>query len=160
MAAKKKTASGVSTDPVQKSRKAQAALAAAAPIETAPASESAAVETAEVPVALVGGPPTVSSPSPEGGTPAEAETAGDQTTTRKPLSALEAAARVLAETGRAMSCPELIAAMAAKGYWTSPQGRTPHATLYASFLRELQNKGDDARFRKSERGKFMLKGTM
>ena len=59
-----------------------------------------------------------------------------------------------------MSCPELIAAMAAKGYWTSPQGRTPHATLYASFLRELQNKGDDARFRKSERGKFMLKGTM
>ena len=160
MAAKKNTAPRVSTDPVKKSRKAQAAPAATAPVETAPASESAAVETAEVPVALVWGPPTVSSPSPEGGTPPEAETAGDQTTTRKPLSALEAAARVLAETGRAMSCPELIAAMAAKGYWTSPQGRTPHATLYASFLRELQNKGDDARFRKSERGKFMLKGTM
>jgi len=101
----------------------------------------------------------VSSPPPEGGEPPEAETALDQTTTRKPHSALEAAARVLAETGRAMSCPELITAMAAKGYWKSPKGRTPHATLYASFLRELQTKGADARFLKTERGKFMLKGT-
>jgi len=101
----------------------------------------------------------VSSPPPEGGEPPEAETALDQTTKRKPLSALQAAARVLAETGRAMSCPELITAMAAKGYWKSPKGRTPHATLYASFLRELQTKGADARFLKTERGKFMLKGT-
>ena len=32
------------------------------------------------------------------------------------LSALDAAAKVLSETGQAMSCRELIAAMAAKGY--------------------------------------------
>src|SRR5207248_11722487 len=38
------------------------------------------------------------------------------------LSALDAAAKVLGETGQAMTCKELIAAMAAKGYWTSPGG--------------------------------------
>jgi hypothetical protein len=70
------------------------------------------------------------------------------------LSALDAAARVLAETGRAMTCRELIAAMAEKGYWTSPAGRTPHATLNAAVLRELQAKGANARFVKVERGKF------
>ena len=143
MAAKKNAAPRVSTGPVKKSRRAQAAPAAAGS-PAGPVSDP---------------PPTVSSPPPEGGEPPEAETALDQTTKRKPLSALQAAARVLAETGRAMSCPELITAMAAKGYWKSPKGRTPHATLYASFLRELQTKGADARFLKTERGKFMLKGT-
>jgi hypothetical protein len=72
------------------------------------------------------------------------------------LSALDAAARVLGETGQAMSCAELIAAMAAKGYWSSPKGRTPAGTLYSGILRELQTKGDKARFIKSERGKFQL----
>src|SRR5262249_20901770 len=48
------------------------------------------------------------------------------------LSALDAAARVLGESRQAMSCPELIAAMAARGYWTSPAGRTPSATLHAA----------------------------
>ena len=38
----------------------------------------------------------------------------------KKLSALDAAAKVLAETGQPMSCKELIEAMAQKGYW-SPQ---------------------------------------
>jgi hypothetical protein len=46
------------------------------------------------------------------------------------LSAIAAAARVLSETGRAMTCPELIEAMAAKRYWTSPGGKTPASTLY------------------------------
>jgi len=72
----------------------------------------------------------------------------------KRLTALDAAARVLAESGQAMSCGELIAAMAAKGYWTSPAGKTPSATLYAAMAREIKVKGAEARFRKSERGKF------
>ena len=72
----------------------------------------------------------------------------------KRLTALDAAARVLAESGQAMSCGELIAAMAAKGYWTSPAGKTPSATLYAAMAREIQVKGAAARFRKTERGKF------
>jgi hypothetical protein len=72
------------------------------------------------------------------------------------LSALDAAAKVLSETGRAMTCQELIDAMAAQRYWTSPQGRTPHATLYAAIAREIQTKGAQARFRKTARGQFSL----
>ena len=72
----------------------------------------------------------------------------------KRLTALDAAARVLAENGKAMSCGELIAAMAAKGYWTSPAGKTPSSTLYAAIAREIKTKGGEARFRKTERGMF------
>ena len=72
------------------------------------------------------------------------------------LSALDAAARVLGETGQAMTCQELIAAMAAKGYWSSPAGKTPQATLYSALAREIKTKKDQARFRKAERGKFGL----
>jgi hypothetical protein len=70
------------------------------------------------------------------------------------LSAIAAAARVLDETGRTMTCPELIAAMAAKGYCKSPGGKTPAATLYAAIHQEIKTKGADARFRKTDRGKF------
>ena len=45
--------------------------------------------------------------------------------------ALDAAARVLAEAGRALTCPEMIAAMAAQGYWASPAGLTPSASAVA-----------------------------
>jgi hypothetical protein len=76
------------------------------------------------------------------------------------LSALDAAAKVLAETGQAMSCRELIATMAAKGYWQSPRGRTPSGTLYSGILRELQTKGYQARFCKSERGKFRFNNAL
>jgi hypothetical protein len=74
----------------------------------------------------------------------------------KRLSALDAAAKILAETGQPMRCTELIAAMAEKGYWTSPGGKTPSGTLYSAILRELNTKKDQARFRKTERGKFAL----
>ena len=72
------------------------------------------------------------------------------------LSALDAAAKVLAEEGRAMGCQEMIAAMAAKGYWTSPGGKTPAATLYSALLKETRTKGTQSRFTKTERGKFGL----
>jgi hypothetical protein len=72
----------------------------------------------------------------------------------KKLSALDAAAKVLAETGQAMTCAALIEAMAAKGYWTSPGGKTPSATLYSAILKELKTKGANARFKKTDRGQF------
>jgi hypothetical protein len=75
-------------------------------------------------------------------------------TKTKKLSALDAAAKVLAETGQAMTCAALIEAMAAKGYWTSPGGKTPSATLYSAILRELKTKGAKARFKKTDRGQF------
>ena len=71
-------------------------------------------------------------------------------------SALDAAQRVLEEAGQPMTCPEMIAAMATKGYWTSPGGATPAATLYSAVSREITAKGKDARFVKTERGKFGL----
>jgi hypothetical protein len=75
---------------------------------------------------------------------------------KKP-SALDAALRVLEEAGQPMTCPAMIEAMAAKGYWTSPSGKTPAATLYSAILRETQTKVDASRFVKTERGKFTAK---
>ena len=72
------------------------------------------------------------------------------------LSALDAAAKVLAESGEPMTSKEMIDAMAAMGYWTSPGGKTPQGTLYAAILREVQTKGAEARFTKTERGHFAL----
>jgi hypothetical protein len=77
----------------------------------------------------------------------------------KKLSALDAAAKVLREMGQAMNCQELIATIAAKGYWTSPGGKTPHATLCAAMLREITIKAASSRFVKTERGKFALAGS-
>ena len=74
----------------------------------------------------------------------------------KKLSALDAAARVLKEKKAPMSCPELIEAMAAKGYWKSPGGKTPAATLYSALKREITTKNDKSRFRQSGPGKFSL----
>jgi hypothetical protein len=70
------------------------------------------------------------------------------------MSALDAAAKVLAETKQPMSSQALIEAMAAKGYWTSPGGRTPQATLFAAMTREIANKGRASRFQKTGRGLF------
>jgi hypothetical protein len=63
---------------------------------------------------------------------------------------------VLSESQQTMTCPELIAAMAARGYWTSPAGKTPQATLRAALTREIKLKKDQARFRKTAPGKFRL----
>jgi hypothetical protein len=76
----------------------------------------------------------------------------------KKLSALDAAAKVLGESGQPMSCQEMIEAMAAKGYWTSPGGKTPAATLYSAIAREITTKGADSRFQKMDRGKFGRNG--
>lgn len=72
----------------------------------------------------------------------------------KKVSALDAAARVLQEAGTALSCPELITAMAEKGYWKSPGGKTPQATLYSALTREIKTRGKDSRFKKAGPGKF------
>jgi hypothetical protein len=90
--------------------------------------------------------------------PAPAKTRGKRAKEpkAKKTSALDAALRVLEEAGQPMACPEMIEQMAAKGYWTSPKGATPAATLYSAILREINAKGKEARFVKTERGKFGL----
>ncbi len=76
----------------------------------------------------------------------------------KRVSALDAAAEVLKAEAKPMRAKEMIAAMAAHGLWTSPNGKTPEATLYAAMLREIGTKGDQARFRKADRGQFEYAG--
>ncbi|WP_197453487.1 HTH domain-containing protein [Caulifigura coniformis] len=73
------------------------------------------------------------------------------------MSALDAAAKVLGEASEPMATKAMIEAMAAKKYWTSPGGKTPHATLYAAILREINVKGNESRFTKTDRGHFTLK---
>jgi hypothetical protein len=73
----------------------------------------------------------------------------------KKMSGLDAAAAVLAESAEPMNAKEMIEAVETKGLWKSPGGKTPHATLYSAIIREITIKGDAARFRKADRGKFV-----
>jgi hypothetical protein len=72
------------------------------------------------------------------------------------MSVIDAAAKVLGESKEPMNTKEMIEQMASKGYWKSPGGKTPAGTLYAAILRELQTKGKDARFKKTDRGLFTI----
>lgn len=100
-------------------------------------------------------------------TPVPAETVKPTTRTKtaekstsesapKKRSALDAAAKVLAESGEPMIAKAMIEAMATHGYWTSPGGKTPHATLYTAICREIATKKDESRFRKADKGLFAV----
>lgn len=77
-----------------------------------------------------------------------------------PPSALQSAAIVLADApAGGMSAKAVVEAMAEKGLWSSPGGKTPEATVYAGMLREIGRKGQAARFCKVGRGRFALAQT-
>jgi hypothetical protein len=164
MTSKKKRTPDAAHTPTTKSRRTKAVEADAAAITEPSPSEPDGSEAPASPPALdpeVAASKLVSVRESEAPAPTAApvETvattlAEESVSPANKLSALDAAAKVLAETGQALTCGEMIAAMAAKGYWQSPRGRTPSGTLYSAILRELQTKGEKARFRKSERGKF------
>jgi hypothetical protein len=171
MKAKKNTAAAAPSQRTQKARTNQAAkteVTQTSPSETALPAEPLPAQAMESPTDPTAEPVPTATPMPERvETPPQAQTAeplpGETLflpTTSTKLSALDAAAKVLAETGQAMTCQELIAAMAANGYWSSPKGRTPASTLYAALTREIHAKGENARFRKSARGKFLLKAAL
>ncbi len=88
---------------------------------------------------------------------AKSEAKADPAKTKKP-SAIDAAAQVLAGSKTAMNAKQMVEAMATQGLWTSPGGKTPHATLYSAILREINAKGKDSRFKKTERGQFAANG--
>jgi hypothetical protein len=174
-----------SSTPVQAAVDALAEPEATAPVSVEQRSEAPA-EPAEASVAIASGmaptPEThaemvtaseagqqaLTPPEPALDQPDTHSTAGKQQRTRKPkaegeskekrLSAIDAAAKMLFETGQAMTCRDMIAAMAAKGYWTSPGGKTPEATLYSAVLREITTKGATSRFVKTDRGRFARTG--
>jgi hypothetical protein len=74
----------------------------------------------------------------------------------KKLSGLDAAAKVLEESKEPVTVKEILEAITAKGYWKSPGGKTPAATIYSSIIREITAKGKESRFKKTKRGKFVL----
>ena len=80
---------------------------------------------------------------------------GDKPAKQRKPSGLDAAAQVLAEAGEPMGCKEMVERMLAKDLWKT-NGKTPAATIYAAIIREIATKGEKARFRKVERGKFTL----
>ncbi len=86
-----------------------------------------------------------------------AETKTKPAASSKPerLSAIDAAAKVLGTSKEPMNSKELIEAMASKKLWSSPAGKTPHATLYSAILREINSKGKESRFKKADRGQFV-----
>lgn len=69
------------------------------------------------------------------------------------LSGLDAAARVLAESGQPLNTTEMVDIMFERNLWKS-DGATPAATIYSAIIREIKTKGSEARFRKEGRGKF------
>jgi hypothetical protein len=77
-------------------------------------------------------------------------------TKEKKPSMVDAALKVLVSAKEPMTCKDLVEAMATKGLWSSPSGKTPSNTLYSSFLRLIQNKGNAAPIRKADKGTFEL----
>ena len=75
----------------------------------------------------------------------------------KPMSGLDAAARVLKENGEPMNAKAMVETMLSKGYWKT-DGKTPQATIYAAIIREIAAKKADSRFKKTERGMFAFNG--
>jgi hypothetical protein len=131
-----------------------------APAETVPV-ETTTPETttpATAPIEQPAAQQTPVAPAPQAETVAEEKPKGREkekaAPTPKKLSAIDAAAQVLAEATQPMNCQEMIDAMSKKKLWTTPGGQTPHATLYSAILREIAKKGKESRFTKTERGKF------
>lgn len=73
------------------------------------------------------------------------------------VSALSAAVLVLASAPAAgMTTKAMVEAMVEQKLWASPKGKTPEASLYAAITREIGKKGVNARFKKVDRGHFVL----
>lgn len=75
---------------------------------------------------------------------------------KKRTGILDAAAQILAKAKEPMGCKDIVEQAIAKKLW-STSGKTPQATLYAAIIREIANKGKDARFVKVDRGRFELR---
>jgi hypothetical protein len=137
------TASEPTEAPAEPEAATEATTVTAEPMEGQP--EPAAAEEAPTPTAEAAEAPpeaaAVSEPTQAVAKPKRLRKAPAEPKDKK-LSALDAAAKVLA----------------GKGYWTSPGGKTPAATLYSAMLREIATKGDQARFTKTGRGHFAYQG--
>jgi hypothetical protein len=78
--------------------------------------------------------------------------AGGKESTRGP-SGLDVAAQMLKDAGTPLKCKDMVQQMLDKGLWQT-KGATPSATIYAAMIREIAEKGKEARFTKTGRGEF------
>jgi len=84
--------------------------------------------------------------------------AGEPGANGKRLACLNAAVEVLnLHPEEPLNCKRMIELMVEHNLWQSKAGATPHNTLYAAILREINTKGDMSRFEKVERGSFTLR---
>ena len=74
---------------------------------------------------------------------------------KKRPSGLDSAVAVLAEAGKPMNTGDIVKRMLDTGMWKT-SGKTPASTIFAAISREIQTKGQESRFRKTERGMFEL----
>jgi hypothetical protein len=89
-------------------------------------------------------------------TEAKAKPAAPNAEGKSKLSLLSAAAAVLAESDEPLNCKRMIELAKERGLWTPGAGKTPEQTLYSAIMREIKDKGDAARFRKSPlRGHYL-----
>ena len=87
---------------------------------------------------------------------AKTKTAEPKAEGKSKLSLLSAAAAVLAESDEPLNCRRMIDLAKERGLWTPGAGKTPEQTLYSAIMREIRDKGDAARFRKSPlRGHYL-----
>ncbi|HUW31943.1 MAG TPA: HTH domain-containing protein [Planctomycetota bacterium] len=132
---------------------------AAQPVIDASVAEAPPAEENAAPVATGGDPAaesTTTTTSPAGGDTGEPGATGG-----KRIGLVSAAIQILADAGAnaAMNCHELVRLATERGLWQPRAGKTPANTLYAAILREIRDKGQASRFRKTERGKFSLNKT-
>jgi hypothetical protein len=147
---------GWENDPLENDAALDAALGAkdAAGGAAVPTATTNAKPAKGSPTAKRGGRGAPGGKSAGAGKDAKAKASMPKPTKPKRLSALDAAAKVLAESDRPLRAIDMIEVMRAQGLWTSPGGKTPEATLYAAITREIASKGTDARFQKVDRGMF------
>ncbi len=83
---------------------------------------------------------------------AKREPKAKKESTRGP-SGLDVAAQMLKDAGTPLKCKMMVQQMLDKGLWQTG-GKTPAATIYAAIIREIAEKGKEARFTKTGRGEF------
>ena len=71
------------------------------------------------------------------------------------LSLLDAAVEVMKRLSGPLGAKDITIKVMGLGLW-SGKGKTPEATLYSAMIREIANKGEQARFKKVGRGRFEL----
>ena len=76
----------------------------------------------------------------------------DKSDRPKRVSGLDLAAKVLASAKEPLNTKTIAERVIAAGWVT--KGATPHATLYAAIIREIDLKGAESRFKKTDRGLF------